>query len=89
MSAGLPLLVLTILSCGVLAAWFFRGARPRLLRRSIAVALVVLQLLCWAALLHFSVFGRLGVFAVGAGFVVGVAGLVVPVLWQALRRSHN
>ena len=89
MSAGVPLVVLTFLSCGVLAVWFFRGARPHLLRRVVAVTLVIAQLTCWVALSHFGVFTRLGAFAVGAGFIVGVVGLVAPVLWQVLRRSHH
>jgi hypothetical protein len=89
MGVGLPLLILTVLSCGVSAVWFFRGAGPHLLRRVVAVVLVLGQFMCWAALLHFGVFASFGTFAMSAGFIVGLAGLVVPLLWQALRRSHN
>jgi len=85
----LPLIVLTLLSFGVLAVWFFRGARPHLPRRVVAVVLVIAQLTSWAVLSYFGVFSSPGAFAMGVAFIAGVVSLVAPALWQALRRSHN
>jgi len=89
MSAGLPLLIITLLSCIVIGVWFFRGPAPQLARKLTAAGIVAMQVLCWAALGYFGVFSAWGQTAMGAAFVVSIMSLFVPWLWRVLVASRR
>lgn len=89
MSAGLPLLIITLLSCVVMVVWFSRSCLPQLPRRLTAASIVALQALCWVTLGYFGVFSAWGSTAMGVAFVVGILSLFVPWLWRALVASRR
>ena len=84
MSAGLPLLVLSVLSLVVLFTWAVHGPGSRTVRITISAAFAMCLLLCWVVLLLVGVFQDAGLYAMGAAFILSLSALFVPVAWRRL-----
>jgi len=91
MSAGLPLLILSVLSSLIVAMWVLFGPGPRPQRLTIAVAFFVALALSWALLISFGALHHVGMYAVTCGFLVGLGGLALPLVWRYffLRNSNT
>lgn len=87
MSAGLPLLVLSILAAIILIAWSRGGSDNTVLRVKVAGAILILMVASWVALLSFGVFHPIGTWAMGFGLVVSITAFFVPIVYNKLR-SH-
>jgi hypothetical protein len=87
MSAGLPLLAISVIACVVMIAWQFGGVGSRV-RRLIVASLTLGGLgVSWLVLLGVGVFHPAGAAAMGTGFVLAFVSLFVPWLWRLLPQS--
>lgn len=88
MNAGMPLLILSLLSIVVVVTWRIRGSGDATRRRNVASAWGVVLVACWAAVLALgSADPRSGV-ATGLAFFVALAGLFVPQLHKWVSRGR-
>ena len=90
MSAGLPLLFLSVLSTAVMAVWVLLGPGSRQKRIVVGALFLAVLALSWGLLLSFGVFHSVGSNAMACAFLVALGGLVVPFVWRYLltRRRH-
>lgn len=88
MNAGLPLLILSLLSIVVVVTWRIRGPGEAGRRRVISSAWGLALVACWAAVLALgSADPRAGV-ATAIAFVVALAGLFAPQIQRWLSRGR-
>ena len=85
MSAGLPLLIISMLALCVVVAWQLRGPGSRPVRRAIAVGFLASIAASWALLISFGVFHPVGGAAMGAGFLLCSVALALPFIWRRLQ----
>jgi uncharacterized membrane protein len=88
MSAGLPLLILSILSVVVVVTWSLKGDGEAGRRRTVASVWGVLLVACWAAVLALGADDPRAGAATAVAFVVALAGLFVPQLQKWLSRGR-
>jgi uncharacterized membrane protein len=88
MSAGLPLLILSILSVVVVVTWSLKGAGDGRRRRTAASVWGVLLVACWAAVLALGSADPRAGGATALAFVVALAGLFVPQIQKWLMRGR-
>lgn len=89
MSAGIPLLILSVLSTIILVVWLRNGAGHKT-HRVIAVGfLLVILFLSWVALLSFGVFHPIGSWGMGAGFIASISAFFVPILYNKLCSNEQ
>jgi hypothetical protein len=88
MSAGLPLLILSILSVVVVVTWSLNGAGDPGRRRAVASAWGVLLVACWAAVLALGTADPRAGAATVVAFVVALAGLFVPQIGKWTTRGR-
>lgn len=84
MSAGIPLLILSVLSTIILVAWLHKGAGHKTHRVIAVGVLLVILLLSWVALLSFGVFHPLGSWGMSVGFIASIFAFFVPMLYNEL-----
>ena len=60
MSAGLPLLILSVLATIILVVWLLSGAGDKVHRIQLVGVVLIILVLSWAALLSFGVFHPIG-----------------------------
>ena len=82
MSAGLPLLIFSVLSTMILVVWLRNGAGHKVHRITAAGVLLVILVLSWVALLSFGVFHPIGLWGMGVGFLTSIAAFFVPVVYN-------
>lgn len=87
MSAGLPLLLITLLSNIILAIWAFYGKGRRIFRLVAAGALLIGQLACWVIIMRFGVFHDYGSAAMGAAFLLSTVTFFVPYVGNKFVKS--
>jgi hypothetical protein len=88
MNAGLPLLILSILSIVVVVTWRIKGAGDAGRRQTVATAWGLLLATSWAAALALGADHRLGSGAAVLAFVVALAGLFVPQIQKWMSRAR-
>ncbi|RPH41354.1 MAG: hypothetical protein EHM87_19895 [Burkholderiales bacterium] len=88
MSAGLPLLILSILSVVVVVTWSLKGDGDAGRRRTVASVWGVLLVACWAAVLALGAEDPRAGAATAVAFVVALAGLFVPQIQKWLSRGR-
>lgn len=89
MSAGLPLLAVSVLAALILAAWLWGGSGNLRSRAKIAGFTLLLLSTSWLALLLFGVFHPVGSWAMGVGFAVSVAALFIPSVHNRFQENEN
>jgi Na+/phosphate symporter len=82
MSAGLPLLILSVLSTIILAVWLRNGAGDKTHRITAASVLLVILILSWVVLLSFGVFHPIGSWAMGVSFIASIVAFFVPLVYN-------
>jgi hypothetical protein len=88
MNAGLPLLILSILSVVVVVTWSLKGTGDAGRRRAVASAWGVLLVACWAAVLALGPADPRAGGATVVAFVVALAGLFVPQIGAWMKRGR-
>jgi peptidoglycan/LPS O-acetylase OafA/YrhL len=88
MSAGLPLLILSILSIVVVVTWRIKGDGDAGRRQTIATAWGLLLAASWAAVMALGSDDPRGSAAALLAFVVALAGLFVPQLHKWASRGR-
>jgi uncharacterized membrane protein len=88
MSAGLPLLILSILSIVVVVTWRLKGGGDPGRRRTVATVWGVLLAASWAAVLALGSADPRGSGATVLAFVVALAGLFVPQIQKWVSRGR-
>ena len=89
MSAGLPLLILSVLATIILVAWSRGGVGNRSIRAKISGVVLILLVASWLALLSFGVFHPIGSWAMGVGFIVSIAAFFVPMVYNKLHSNEH
>lgn len=89
MSAGLPLLILSILSTIILVVWLRNGAGHRTHRMTAVCVFLVVLFLSWVALLSFGVFHPIGSWGMGVGFITSILAFFVPMLYNKLLSNEH
>jgi hypothetical protein len=88
MNAGMPLLILSLLSIVVVTTWRFKGTGDAGRRRTMATGWGVVLVACWAAVFALGSTDPLGSVATTLAFVVALAGLFVPQLHKWVSRGR-
>jgi hypothetical protein len=89
MSAGLPLIIISILAIVILAAWVHGGVGNRSKRVLLSSLVVLLLTSSWAVLLLFGIFHPVGSWGMAFGFIISIAAFFVPMLYSRLHRNEN
>ena len=84
MSAGLPLLLVSILAGCVILLWILNGSGPQQKRLMYGGLLIFSVVICWILLISFGVFTEIGKYAMAGGFVISIIGLIFPAVWNRL-----
>ena len=89
MSAGLPLLILSLLSVIILVVWSRHGSGQRNFRVTATTIIILSLVASWAALLTFGVFHPVGSWGMALGFVISIGAFFVPIVPNRLNRNEN
>lgn len=89
MSAGVPLLVLSILATVILIVWVRSGAGNRSSRNKLAVITIGLLVASWVTLLSFGVFHPIGSWGMAFGFIVSIAAFFVPMIYNKIHKNEH
>ncbi|KPZ67637.1 hypothetical protein AN944_03979 [Shewanella sp. P1-14-1] len=89
MSAGLPLLILSVLSTIILVVWLRNGAGDKTHRITAVGVLLVILALSWVALHSFGVFHPIGAWGMVVGFTASIAAFFVPVVYSKWCRNEH
>jgi len=82
MSAGLPLLILTILSVNILMIWSFLGTGNKKIRILITISIFTLIAVSWFLIQHFGVFHPVGSSAMGFAFIISMGAVFIPIVFN-------
>ncbi|WP_019622339.1 hypothetical protein [Amphritea japonica] len=89
MSAGIPLFILSALASVILVLWSRGGAGDKSSRIKIAVFTLAILVASWVALLSLGVFHPVGLWGMSVGFIISIASLFVPVVYNKVRSNEN
>ena len=93
MAAGLPLMLVSLLSVGVWVAWVIYGPGKAQPRRSIGIVALIVLGVSWYVLINESLVSSAGGGAAIAIVVVSLAGFGVPQIWiwaiSKNEETHN
>lgn len=89
MSAGTPLFILSALATLILVVWSRGGTGEKSSRIVIAVINFAILVASWVALLSFGVFHPVGSWGMSIGFIVSIASLFVPVVYNKVCSNEN
>ena len=89
MSAGLPLLVLSILSIIILVVWSRNGSGQRNTRIIVTAIIILSLVVSWSTLLAIGVFHTVGSWGMGLGFIISIGAFFVPIIHNKLGRNDN
>ena len=89
MSAGLPLLIFSILGTTILVVWVRNGSGDKAHRIRFTCVVIFLLVSSWLALLSFGVFHPVGLCAMAVGFVVSIAAFFIPMVYNKLVSNER
>jgi len=89
MSAGIPLLLSTILSMLILVVWALKGSGSKKIRVLTSSLVFVLLISCWIVLLNYGAFHPVGSWGMALGFLISLFSLLIPVIGNRLVRDGN
>lgn len=84
MGAGLPLMIVSIISGIVIFSWILKGSGSQQKRLIYGGVLMFSVVICWILLISFGMFSDIGKYAMAGGFVISIIGLFFPVVWNRL-----
>jgi hypothetical protein len=89
MSAGLPLLILSVLATIILVVWLSSGSGLIVHRIKLASVVLFVLVLSWLVLLYFGVFHPFGSLGMGAAFITSITAFFVPMVYNKFRSNEH
>ena len=89
MSAGLPLIIVNILSIFIITLWVFNGSGGLKTRAIIGIVFLISLLVCWYFVVTFGVFHDFGSLAMSLAFLVSIVSFFIPVVSNKHYANKN